>query len=77
MAATLLYVGVNGSNGAANNSPIMGSIGLAVNGIGIYSNSDAEKRDAFVNEGKSFDSCGGHPQPQGDYHYHTGKSICY
>lgn len=35
------------------------------------------RRDAYVYEGSSFDGCGGHPQIQGEYHYHTGKrGLC-
>ena len=36
------------------------------------------RRDAYVYEGTSFDSCGGHASPQSQYHYHTDqlKSGC-
>ncbi len=37
----------------------------------IFGNSDALGRNAWTYEGGSFDNCGGHPQQQGAYHYHT------
>ncbi len=43
----------------------MGVLGLSINGIGLFGNADADKRDAYVYEGKSFDSCGGHCAPGG------------
>jgi hypothetical protein len=86
-----------------NTNPIGGAVGLAVNGVAIFGNADAEDRDAFVYECKlahltvihpavpshtavlipsisisnatiiiasTFDTCMGHPQQDGVYHYH-------
>jgi len=61
----------------ANPTMVGGQIGVSVNGIAIYSNADANDRDAYVYEGASFDVCGGHPSPDGRYHYHaTPKAGC-
>ncbi len=49
---------------------MMGAVvGLAVNGVPIFSNFAAPGDDIYV-EAKSFDRCGGHPQMTGAYHYH-------
>ncbi len=64
--------GLKGANGATNPSPIMGAIGVTVNGVQIFNNADALRRDAYVNEGHTFDACGGHASPGGAYHFHTG-----
>jgi len=46
----------------------MGPIGVAVNGIPFYNRFNAEGEDAVQVE--VFDSCCGHPDPKGRYHYH-------
>lgn len=46
-----------------------GPIGIAVNGVAIFNALDAANRDAVAHE--TLDSCGGHPQQQGTYHYHA------
>ncbi|HEV7769301.1 MAG TPA: YHYH protein [Solirubrobacterales bacterium] len=46
-----------------------GPIGIARNGVSIFDGLDAESRDAVAHEVQ--DSCGGHPQQQGIYHYHS------
>jgi hypothetical protein len=45
-----------------------GPIGVAVNGIPFYNQYNAEGGDAVKLE--VFDSCCGHPDPAGRYHYH-------
>lgn len=45
-------------------------VGLAVNGVPIYANFAAPGDDIFE-EALTFDRCGGHPQMQGAYHYHS------
>jgi len=46
-----------------------GPIGIAVNGVPIFDALDALNRDAVAHEMQ--DACGGHPQAQGMYHYHS------
>lgn len=46
-----------------------GPIGVAKNGVAIFNGLDAEDRDAVAHEVQ--DACGGHPQQQGMYHYHS------
>ncbi|SFI23473.1 YHYH protein [Planctomicrobium piriforme] len=45
-----------------------GPIGVALNGIPFYNQYNREGRDAVQLE--VFDSCCGHPDPRGRYHYH-------
>lgn len=45
-------------------------VGLAVNGVAIFSNFAAPGDDIYQ-EAKTFDRCGGHPQNTGVYHYHS------
>jgi hypothetical protein len=51
----------------------MGVIGMALNGVPIYNALDEAGRDAVAHEVQ--DLCNGHPQMQGQYHYH-GPSPC-
>ena len=51
----------------------MGPIGLLRNGVPLFAPVDEEGRDAVGWE--SQDSCQGHPQQQGEYHYHD-VSVC-
>jgi hypothetical protein len=50
-----------------------GEVGLARNGVAIFSATDAANRDAVAHEVQ--DACSGHPQMQGLYHYH-GLPAC-
>ncbi len=50
-----------------------GPIGVAKNGVAIFDALDAGDRDAVAHEVQ--DSCGGHPQKQGEYHYHSIPSC--
>lgn len=50
-----------------------GPIGFARNGVAIFDALDAEDRDAVAHEVQ--DSCGGHPQMQSVYHYHSIPSC--
>jgi hypothetical protein len=50
-----------------------GPIGIAVNGVPIFDALDALNRDGVAHEIQ--DSCGGHPQQQGMYHYHEITSC--
>lgn len=51
----------------------MGVIGYTTNGVAIFNALDDGGRDAVAHEIQ--DSCGGHPQMQGVYHFH-GMSGC-
>lgn len=49
----------------------MGPIGVAINGIPFYNPYNAEMRDAVSGlYAEVFDSCCGHPDQMGRYHYH-------
>ena len=55
-----------------NPQPMMGVavVGLAVNGVPIFGAFAAPGDDIYT-EAMTFDRCGGHPQMQGAYHYHS------
>ncbi len=46
----------------------MGAVGIARNGVAIFNAIDAAGNDAVAHEVQ--DSCSGHPQQSGQYHYH-------
>jgi hypothetical protein len=50
-----------------------GPIGIAVNGVAIFDALDGSNRDAVAHETQ--DSCGGHPERTGLYHYHSIPSC--
>jgi hypothetical protein len=50
-----------------------GAIGVMLNGVLLFNGFDAGGRDAVAHEIQ--DSCDGHPQETGQYHYHS-ESIC-
>jgi hypothetical protein len=51
----------------------MSVIGFAINGVPFYSPYTAE--DTNAGECEKFDSCDGHADPKGSYHYHKGASC--
>jgi YHYH protein len=51
----------------------MGMIGVSLNGVAIFNALDDAGRDAVAHEVQ--DLCNGHPQMEGQYHYH-GPSAC-
>jgi len=51
-----------------------GPIGIMLSGAALFSALDADNRDAVATE--IFDSCEGHPQQEGMYHYHH-YSPCF
>lgn len=59
---------------AAQPNCVGGEVGIMLSGVGIFSAFDAEGRDAPAHEVQ--DSCDGHPQASGFYHYHS-LSDCF
>ncbi|HYL65901.1 MAG TPA: YHYH protein [Nitrosopumilaceae archaeon] len=53
---------------------IRGEVGIMLSGVPLFDGFDAELRDAQAHEAQ--DSCSGHPQNSGEYHYH-GLSSCF
>ena len=51
----------------------MGQIGVMLNGVAIFNALDAAGKDAVAHEVQ--DQCNGHPERNGQYHYH-GPSHC-
>lgn len=51
----------------------MGAIGITTNGVYLFASLDAMNRDAVAYETQ--DSCDGHPERSGSYHYHS-VSAC-
>lgn len=71
VSTTKIYVGIKTETGATVTSTIKGaignlfkilfwSLGMAVNGVVLYGNANAEDQDAFISEGYTFDVVGGH-----------------
>src|SRR5262249_25624615 len=64
--------------GTATATPL-GHIGVLTNGVSIFNPLDARSynnqniwhQNAETVEGPSFDACGGHPAPGGEYHHHV------
>lgn len=50
-----------------------GEVGVMLNGVPLFNGFDALNRDAAAHEIQ--DSCDGHPQEQGHYHYHSLSSC--
>jgi len=71
-AAGPLYIGVwkDLNQTITNALPVKNTIGMATNGVAIFSNTDGQNRDAYIYESSTFDQCLGHAQPEGLYHYH-------
>lgn len=51
----------------------MGMIGVALTGVAFYNALDARGEDAGAHEIQ--DSCAGHPERSGEYHYHTSSEC--
>lgn len=58
---------------ASKASCASGEVGIAINGVPIFNGMDAGGRDAGAHEVQ--DSCAGHPERTGTYHYHTVSSC--
>jgi hypothetical protein len=58
--------------------PLLGAIGIAVNGLPIYGPNEAERPDPFGDpvHNDILDRCKGHTGGQGDYHNHTMLVDC-
>lgn len=54
-----------------NMATSLGPIGVAVNGVPLYNQYVGPNNQALTNEINSFDKYYGHPQQQGQYHYHV------
>ena len=54
------WIEIKDANGNLPNPLILGAVGLAVNGVKVYGNSNATGQDAFLTESRTFDHCGGH-----------------
>jgi len=79
LSTSTYTIAIKNPDGSANTTPPILAVGIAVNGVAIYGNSDANGLDAYINEAVSFDKCGGHPQQFGEYHYHSepGKDCVF
>lgn len=72
------------NGGTAINTPL-GHIGVWSNGVSIFNAKDAQSynnagvwnQNALAVEGGSFDSCLGHPAPNGEYHHHVNPRCLY
>jgi hypothetical protein len=65
-----LKIPKNPQKASTNRSTELGPIGISVNGVVLY-NQFAGPNQPLTNEIDSFDQYNGHPQQQGQYHYHV------
>jgi hypothetical protein len=65
-----LTVGFTTTPNEAGRTMMGAIVGLAINGVPIFSNFAAPGDDIYK-EAMTFDECGGHPQNTGVYHYHA------
>jgi len=59
---------------AENASCLQGPVGVTLTGVELFDGLDAPGRDAVAHEIQ--DSCGGHPEVTGAYHYHA-QPLCF
>lgn len=72
------------NTGTATATPL-GHTGIWSNGVSLfnardamsYNNAGVWNQNAIVVEGPSFDSCLGHPAPNGEYHHHLNPRCLY
>jgi hypothetical protein len=63
----------------------LGHVGVWTNGVSLFNAKDARSynnqgvwnQNAILVEGASFDSCLGHPAPNGEYHHHLSPRCLY
>lgn len=67
--ANPLHVKAPLSPSTTNTTMGLGAVGMAIDGVAIFDNQAAPGDDIFTEAG-SFDQCGGHPAPGGQYHFH-------
>lgn len=75
IAAQTLSVSLPASPSYSNTPYCMptGEVGTMLSGVRLFDGFDAELRDAPAHEAQ--DSCDGHPQESGEYHYHSLSSC--
>lgn len=59
------------SQATSTTATSLGPIGVALNGVALYNQYAGPNNQALTNEITSFDKYYGHPQGQGQYHYHV------
>ncbi len=67
--SVIVRMPLNPQPAAQPNCVPMGMIGIALTGAEIFNGLDGQGRDAAAHEIQ--DACGGHPERQGQYHYHS------
>jgi hypothetical protein len=55
--------------------PVMGALGVALDGVSLFGPTDNEARNALVYEGSSLGTCGSHADGQGELHYHAMPGV--
>jgi len=73
IAAQTLTYALNAKPTYGSASCMDGEVGVMLNGVALFNAFDAGGRDAGAWEVQ--DSCDGHPQAEGEYHYHTLSSC--
>lgn len=76
---------LNPTEAATKTTVPLGHVGLWLNGVSIYNADDGQtynslgvwRRNAYVFEGSSFDSCKGHADVSKEYHHHVSPKCFY
>lgn len=61
---------LNPKKATSSEATPLGAMGVSVNGVPFYNQYAGPNNQPLTNEINSFDQYGGHPQQQGQYHYH-------
>lgn len=61
---------LNPQKATGNQATPLGAMGVSINGVPFYNQYAGPNNQPLTSEIDSFDQYGGHPQQQGQYHYH-------
>lgn len=61
---------LNPAEASTHEATQLGSMGIAINGVSFFNQYAGPNNQPLTNEINSFDQYNGHPEQQGNYHYH-------
>lgn len=72
VASQVTYrIPLNPQKASSTQATALGAMGLSLNGVPFYNQYAGPNNQPLTNEINSFDQYNGHPQQQGQYHYHV------
>ena len=66
---------LNPTEASSHEATPLGSMGIALNGVSFYNQYAGPNNQPLTDEINSFDQYNGHPQQQGNYHYHLEPTF--